>query len=264
MAATSGSGYEKIKVTVTNDGQIVRILMATPPANVLDAQAMTEVMKCLDNEAADPTVKAIVFEGEGKHYCFGASVPEHVKEKAGDMISAFHRLFKKLLATNTITISLVRGQCLGGGMELATFCNFIFAETSAKFGQPEIQLAVLPPVAASILPGIIGQLRADDLILTGRSIDAATAKDWGLVHTVAEAGEGEAALTKFIEKQLLPKSASSLRMANRASRSGWYEWLGEKLDKMEHLYVKELMETNDANEGINAFLEKRKPEYKNN
>ena len=158
-------------------------------------------------------------------------------------------------------VAVVRGQCLGGGMELASFCSFIIAEPSAKFGQPEIQLAVFPPVAALILPKIVGQLRADDLVMTGRTIDAATAKEWGLVNTVTE--DAAKTLDEFIEQHILPKSAQSLRYANRAVRSSWYKNLPAELDEMEHLYVKELMETFDANEGINAFLEKRAPEWRN-
>ena len=147
-------------------------------------------------------------------------------------------------------------------MELAGFCNFIIAQPSARFGQPEISLGVFPPVAAVIFPSIIGQLRADDLILTGRSIDAQTAHNWGLVHEVAE--DANEAVEKFITKRILPKSASSLKHAVRAARSGWITTLGVKLDEMEHLYVKELMETADANEGITSFLEKRTPIWKNN
>lgn len=253
--------YEKIKVEITHDGQVLRVTLATPPANILDGQTMAEVVSCLGSEGASQDLKAIVFAGEGKHFCFGASVAEHQKEQAPAMIAGFHSLFKKLLARQTPLIALVRGQCLGGGMELASFCNFVLAEPSAKFGQPEIQLAVLPPVASAILPGIIGQLRADDLVLTGRSIDAETAREWGLVHAVAE--DGEALLATFLEKQLLPKSAAALRTANRAVRAHWNSTLSSTLDEMERLYVDDLMETADANEGIAAFLEKRKPAWKN-
>ena len=254
--------YQKISVSFTHDGAVLRIILATPPANILDAATMAEIVDCLDKEAGSKQIRAIVFEGEGKHFCFGASVEEHQKEQAPAMISGFHGLFKKLLATEIPLIALVRGQCLGGGMELAAFCSFIIAEPSAKFGQPEIQLAVFPPVAALILPGIIGQARADDMVLTGRSIDAATALNWGLVCEVAE--DGEAALQALLKKQFLPKSASSLRFAYRAVRSTWFKDLGAALDEIEHLYVKELMESADANEGIMSFLEKRKPDWKNN
>jgi len=257
---TDNKVYRKIRVGRLHDGQFLHMTLAAPPANILDGETMAEIVGCLEAEASDPHLKAVVFEGEGKHFCFGASVEEHTKAKAGAMIAGFHGLFKRLLATDLVTIALVRGQCLGGGMELALFCNFIIAEPKARFGQPEIQLAVFPPVAAQLLPGIIGQLRADDMILTGRSIDAQTAKEWGLVHAVAE--DGRAALDDLLLTHLAPKSASSLRMANRAARSSWHRDLGARLDEMERLYVDGLMSTHDANEGIGAFLEKRKPEWK--
>jgi cyclohexa-1,5-dienecarbonyl-CoA hydratase len=253
--------YEKIKVETTHEGQVLRITLSSPPANILDGQTMTEIVACLDSEGASQDLKAIVFAGEGKHFCFGASVAEHQKDQAPAMIAGFHGLFKQLLAIQTPLVALVRGQCLGGGMELASFCNFILAEPSAKFGQPEIQLAVLPPVASAILPGIVGQLRADDIVLTGRSIDAETAREWGLVHAVAE--DGEALLGELLDKHLLPRSAASLRFANRAVRHHWHAALAQTLDEMERLYVGGLMETADANEGIACFLEKRKPEWKN-
>jgi len=250
---------EKIKVRRENDGQVLRIVLASPKGNVLDAQMMAEITACIDGEAADKDLKAIVFEGEGKHFCFGASVPEHVKEKAPEMIRGFNGLFKKLLACGVPTFALVRGQCLGGGMELAAFCNFVIAEPSAMFGQPEIVLGVFPPVAALILPGIVGQSRADDLVLTGRSIDAQTALAWGLVHAVAD--DGEKLLADALAKHFLPKSAESLRHANRAVRESWYRELNAALDRMERAYVVDLMGTHDANEGIAAFLEKRPPKW---
>jgi cyclohexa-1,5-dienecarbonyl-CoA hydratase len=252
---------EKIKVRHDYDGQVLRVTLSAPPGNVLDAQMMGEITACLDHHAADKKLKAIVFEGEGKHFCFGASVPEHTKEKAPEMIRGFHGLFKKLLACAVPTFALVRGQCLGGGMELAAFCNFVIAEPSAKFGQPEIVLAVFPPVAALILPGIVGQSRADDLVLTGRSIDAQTALAWGLVHAVAD--DGNALLADALAKHFLPKSAESLRHANRAVREAWHRELPAALDRMERAYVNDLMETHDANEGIGAFLEKRTPKWEN-
>jgi cyclohexa-1,5-dienecarbonyl-CoA hydratase len=253
--------HEKIKVETTHEGQVLRITLATPPANILDGQTMAEIVACLGEEGASQDLKAIVFSGEGKHFCFGASVAEHQKDQAPAMIAGFHGLFKQLLALETPLVALVRGQCLGGGMELAAFCNFVLCEPSAKFGQPEIQLAVLPPVASAILPGIIGQLRADDIVLTGRSIDAETAREWGLVHAVAD--DGEALLGELLDSHLLPKSAASLRFANRAVRHRWHAALGQTLDEMERLYIGGLMETADANEGIACFLEKRKPEWKN-
>jgi len=252
---------EKIEVRLEHEGQVLRIVLASPPANILDAATMAEIVACLEHHQGQADIKALVFEGQGKHFSFGASVEEHQKEQAPQMIAAFHGLFKKLVAFSVPTFALVRGQCLGGGMELVSFCNFILAAPEAKFGQPEIQLAVFPPVAAVILPGIIGQLRADDLVLTGRSIDAQTACDWGLVHHVAE--DIEAVLQDALATHFLPRSAAALRHALRAVRREWVEELSAKLDRMERAYVDELMATEDANEGITAFLAKRKPEWKN-
>ena len=257
----SQASFDKIKVESTHDKQVLRIVLADPPGNVLSASMMKQIDDCLNTEDANPALKAIVFEGQGKHFCFGASVEEHQKDQAPEMIRGFHALFKRILALTVPTFALVRGQCLGGGMELAAFCNFIFAEPKARFGQPEIVLGVFPPVAALILPHLIGQSRADDIILTGRSIDAATAHNWGLVNTVADdAGQ---ALSQFLDTHILPKSAIALRFAHRASRHYWVHKLGEQLDGMERFYVDELMGTQDANEGIAAFLQKRPPDWKN-
>ena len=252
---------KKIHVTREFDDAVLRISLATPPGNILDAATMAEITACLKQHANDNNIKAIVFEAQGKHFSFGASVEEHQKDQAPKMIRDFHGLFKTLLSTGFVTIAVVQGQCLGGAMELVSFCNFIFCDETAKFGQPEIQLGVFPPVAAVLLPGVIGQLRADDLVLTGRTIDATTAQSWGLVHQVCQNPKED--LASFLERTILPKSAESLRHANKAVRRDWYRQLAAKLDLMETAYVQELMETEDANEGIRSFLEKRKPAWKN-
>jgi cyclohexa-1,5-dienecarbonyl-CoA hydratase len=204
-----------------------------------------------------PGLKLLVFEGEGPHFCFGASVQEHRREQAADMLKGFHGMFLQLVDLAVPTAAVVRGQCLGGGMELAIFCQWIFAAPTAKFGQPEIQLGVFPPPASVILPLKLGQAAADHLCLSGESWTAEQARAAGLVHEVAE--DPMAALDAFFDKHLKPKSPSSLRMAVRAARLGFHQALREKLPALERLYVDELMATHDANEGIAAFLEKRPP-----
>ena len=146
-------------------------------------------------------------------------------------------------------------------MELAIFCNWIFASTTARFGQPEIQLAVFPPPASVILPLKLGQGRADHLCLTGESWTAEQALETGLVQDVSE--DPAAALDAFVQTHLLKKSASSLRMAVRAARCNFNAALRQQLPQVERLYIDELMSTHDANEGIGAFLEKRKPRWTN-
>lgn len=256
--------YQLIQVEKAFDGAVVKITLNAPKANVLEAAMLEEILALLKTLHDDKDVKLIVFEGAGKHFSFGASVPEHTKDKAAMMLKAFHGMFFELVRLAIPTMAIVRGQCLGGGMELALFCNFIFAETSAVFGQPEIMLGVLPPPASVMLWRKVGQAHADDIILTGRSIDAAEAEKIGLVNVlVPEGSDAWTAASEWISKHIIPKSSPCLRITNKATRLDFFRAIVEDLPRMEALYLKEIMETHDANEGINSFLEKRKAEWKN-
>jgi len=256
--------YRLIKCERHFDNAVLKIILNAPKANVLEAAMLAEILQELDAVEKDKDLKLIVFEGEGKHFSFGASVPEHTKENAAMMLKAFDGMFFQLVKLAVPTMAIVRGQCLGGGMELALFCNLIVADSTAAFGQPEIVLGVFPPPASVMLPLKIGQTYADDLALSGRSVTGAEAHQIGLVNLLV--GEGQDAWEvgrAWTEKHILPKSASSLRIGNKAVRMGFFRRIMEDLPRMESLYLKELMESHDANEGIGAFLEKRKPEWKN-
>jgi cyclohexa-1,5-dienecarbonyl-CoA hydratase len=246
------------------DGAAVKITLNSPKANILEAAMLAEIQHALDELTCAPEVKVIVFEGSGKHFSFGASVQEHTKENAAMMLRAFHKMFHTLVDMAVPTVAVVRGQCLGGGMELALFCNFIVADKTAMFGQPEIVLGVFPPPASVMLPRKVGQAWADDIALTGRSISAEEGYRIGLVNMLA--GEGQDAHTAamdFITAHILPKSAACLKTANQAVRMDFFRRLKEDLPRMEGLYLKELMESHDANEGIGAFLAKRAPKWEN-
>ena len=158
-------------------------------------------------------------------------------------------------------LAAVQGQCLGGGLELASFCHWIFSSPGAHYGQPEVNLGVFPPIASLILPWRVGQTRADDLILTGKSITAVEAMTIGLVHEVSEDPLGTA-LT-YMEQHILSKSAAALKHTVQAARWQMYRTLREEIPKLEEMYVNKLMETEDANEGIQSFIEKRPPVWKN-
>ncbi len=255
--------YKLIRSETYQEGAVQKIILNSPKANVLEAAMLGEINAVLDDLLNHKELKLLVFEGEGKHFSFGASVPEHTKENAAMMLKAFHEMFFKLIRLAVPTMAVVRGQCLGGGMELALFCNFIFADATARFGQPEIVLGVFPPPASVMLSLKVGQSYADDLALTGRSVDAAEALRIGLARISEEGQDAWEAADKWIAQHILPKSASSLRIANKAVRMNFFRRVLEDLPRMEGLYLKELMESHDANEGINAFIAKRKPEWKN-
>jgi cyclohexa-1,5-dienecarbonyl-CoA hydratase len=255
---------EKILIESLHDGQVIRMILNAPKANVLDAEMMAELQKALDDLCGRPSVKLVQFTGAGDHFCFGASVAEHTRENAPQMLKQFHRLFYTLADLAVPTAAVVSGQCLGGGMELALMCNFMFADRSAMLGQPEIQLGVFAPPASLLLPMKIGQARADDILLTGRVMSAEDAHGMGLLTALYDDRESMlAGVDAWTEKQMVRKSASSLRFAVKAARLEFNRVVKERLEEQERFYIDQLMATHDASEGIASFLEKRKPDWHN-
>ncbi|NQV38084.1 MAG: enoyl-CoA hydratase/isomerase family protein [Candidatus Marinimicrobia bacterium] len=244
------------------DGQVIRITLNAPKANILDAEMMEELQSALDSFKSRPQIKLLQFTGTGNHFSFGASVAEHTKENAPQMLSQFHQLFFTLMDLAIPTAAIVSGQCLGGGSELALMCNFLFCDQSAYLGQPEILLGVFAPPASLILPMKIGQTRADEMLLSGKSINAETADKFGLVTHLYENSEAlKSGVDAWVEKNILPKSASSLRFAVKAGRYQFNLTLRKHLNALATFYTTELMASKDANEGIMAFLEKRPPKW---
>ncbi len=255
---------EKIRIEYTHDNSVARIILDDGKGNVLDNIMMLELIELLESFKENKDLKLITFEGEGKNFSFGASVEEHTKEFAEAMIKTFHKIFTTIIDLSIPTMAKISGQCLGGGMELALICNFLFADKTAVMGQPEIVLGVIPPPASLILPLKIGNARAEELLITGRSMDAAEAEGMGLLNKVYDDNETMNAETElWISKNIVRKSASSLRFAVKTARTTFNYILGNKLPVVEYIYVNQLMETKDASEGINAFLEKRRPVWEN-
>jgi len=250
-----------IRLEALDGGAIWRAVLNTPKANILDIEKCDILSDIFAQAGREPGLKAILIEGEGPHFSFGASVPEHLPDRIQAMLSGFHGLFYRILDSNLVTLAAVRGQCLGGGMELAIFCNRLFASPDAHFGQPEIMLGVIAPVASVMLAERVGRGRAEDLCLSGRSVTAEDGLAMGLVDEVA-ADPGAAALA-YARKHLLPKSASSLRVAVQAVRGSFNERFRNELARVERLFLEDLMSTADAQEGLQAFIEKRDPEWKN-
>lgn len=229
--------------------------------NVLDSALIDALVAVFEEAASSRELKAICLRGPGKDFSFGASVKEHSPQEVGDMLPRFHRLFRAMDASAVVSLAAVRGQCLGGGLELASFCHRVFAAPDARLGQPEIVLGVFAPVASLILPERIGRANAEDLCLTGRVVGASEAAEMGLVDVVTE--EPEKAALAYAREHLLPRSASSLRHAVRALRLPLSRRLEGELARLETLYLEDLMGTEDAAEGIQAFLEKRAPVWRN-
>lgn len=230
-----------------------------PPLNILDMDAMGEINQALDAATARPEIRLIVFAGNGpKAFSAGVDAKDHTPERVAEMLGRFHGIFRTLYASDKISIARVHGHCLGGGCELATFCDFVIAAEDARFGQPEIKLGCFPPVAAIILPALIGQRRALDLLLTGKTITAQEALASGLVNRVVPLAELDAAVDDCIA-QLSALSAPVLALTKKAIFAATGLDFNRALGEVEEIYLKSLMQTADAQEGIRAFLEKRAP-----
>lgn len=249
----------KIAATRACEGQLLQVTLDAPPANVLDSQMLSEIERTVDEHAASPGLKAVVFTGAGNHFSFGASVQEHRAERVAEMLAQFHGLFRRLDELGVPTFAVVGGKCLGGGLELAAYCTWLFSTPDASFGQPEIKLAVFPPMASVLLPWRVGGGVAADLCVSGRTVGAEEAHRMGLVNDISD--DPMAACMNFFGEHIAPLSASSLRFAERAVRTELRRALKHNLQEVERMYVDELMKTADANEGINAFLEKRRPVF---
>ncbi len=255
------SGNDTVRLERLDDDEVWRVWLATPKANILDMDKVERLGKIFAQAAEQRDLKVILIEGEGPHFSFGASVEEHLPGKFESMIPGFHRLFELLFDSEVATLAVVRGQCLGGALELASLCNRVFAAPDAMMGQPEIALGVFAPVASVALADRIGRSRAEDLCLSGRSIGAEEALRIGLVDLVTD-DPGAAALA-YAREHLAQHSASSLRLAQRALRGAYRQRFRQELKTVERLYVETLMATADANEGLRAFMEKRAPRWKN-
>ena len=252
--------FEHIQFNVS-DG-VARLTLNRPPLNVLNIAMMREINAALEG-LDESSVKVLVFEAaEGsKAFSAGVDVADHTADKVEEMIEVFHRIFRLLDGLDVPTLAVVGGAALGGGCELALFCDMLIASEKASFGQPEIQVGVFPPIAAVALPGIIGHKKAMELLLTGDRIRAAEAERLGLVNKVVPPEELQTAADEFVGK-LSSLSGAVLRLTKRAIQVGSAGSFAEGLAAVEELYLGPLMDTEDAHEGLAAFMEKRAPVWK--
>jgi len=249
-------------INYSEDGGVARITLAREPLNILNIAMMEDINAALDELKGRTDIKVIVFDAEGKAFSAGVDVGEHMGDTASKMIEVFHGMFRRLNETGITSIAVVDGNALGGGCELATFCDIVIASDKSKFGQPEIQVGVYAPIACIIWPKIMGRKKALELLLSGKVFGADEACKLGLVNAVVPSEEIKEESGKLIGG-LASLSAPVLKLTRRATNRDYEDQFSKQLKKVEKVYLNELMATADAHEGLNAFLEKRKPDWKN-
>ena len=248
------------KVSFSTTEHAYRVTLDDPPLHILDIAMLEELRDALRRVKADRHCLIIDATGE-KAFSAGASVQDHIGDRVATMLAVFHDCFRILARLDLVTVALVRGAALGGGCELALGCDFVLASDRARFGQPEISLGVFPPVAAYQLSRQIAPRKGLELLLTGDPIGAADAERLGLVNAVFPADSFESSCEEWLKK-LYRQSASSVHLAKKAFRLAQAVDFEERLAAVERMYLEELMKTSDANEGLAAFVEKRKPVWR--
>jgi len=249
-----------LKIWLERDGALLRLRLDRPKANIVDAAMIAALQAAFAAHRAAKGLRGVLLDASGPHFSFGASVEEHLADRCAAMLSALHALIITMVEFPLPILTVVRGQCLGGGLEVALAGGPIFSTPDAKLGQPEMSLGVFAPAASCLLPWRVNQPNAEDLLFSGRSISGTEAKAMGLVQTVAD--DPESAALQYFDQHLAPKSAAALACAVAAVRASLIRELRTRLQEVETLYLERLMKTHDANEGLAAFLARRAPSWK--
>jgi cyclohexa-1,5-dienecarbonyl-CoA hydratase len=258
MAIAVESKFARLAVDAS--ASVARITLRHSPLNVIDIPMMEELAQALAEAEARPDISVVVLSGDGRAFSSGVDVAAHTPDKIEEMLTKFHTVIRLLVSSKKVTVAAVHGHCLGGGAELALVCDIVYTTASAHWGFPEIKLACYPPVACTALAALVGQKRASELILTGRTISGAEAADIGLANR-SVADEELARVVNSSVQELVALSPEALAVTKKAI----YAWDAMHFDKglarAEKLYLEELMKTSDVREGTLAFMEKRKPKW---
>ena len=244
-----------------SDG-VARITLNRPKFNMMDIDMIKEINSLLESFVSEQDLKCVVFDAEGKHFCTGVEVGDHKPDKVDDMIPNFNRIFELLEQIDVPVVAVVKGFCLGGGMELAIACDIIVADKGASFGQPEIKVGFFPPYAAIRLPQLVGPAKAIEICTTGSFYSAEESKALGMVAHVAEEGQLYETAEKIV-KEIRGNSPLIIRLNKRAVRQHLGLDFKQALAGVSDLFLNKLMKTEDTLEGIASYEEKRKPAWKN-
>lgn len=250
-----------MSISARKSERVLQVSIERPPLNVLDLATLTDLDRIIAESAPDPSIDVVVLQGAGQRaFSAGVDVRDHTRDKVPEMLSVVHGVMRRLLALPQVTVALVRGVCFGGGCELASCCDFILASDDSSFATPEIHVGCYPPVALARFASLIGYHRAAEMILTGRRYSAQEAASLGLVNQVVPGEQLESSLQSLLD-ELLGKSSAVLRITLKGLRELSLKGFDDLLRRSEEIYCAELLQTADVEEGVQAFLAKRKPRW---
>lgn len=253
--------FENITFEIKEDKAFLTI--NRPPLNILNISSMEEINEAISSLTGKNDIKVLVMAGKGdKAFSAGVDVTDHTEDKVEKMLQVFHDIFRNMLKLDQVTVAALKGLTLGGGCEIALFCDLIIAADNLKIGQPEIKLSVLAPVALLVLPRLIGLKKASELLLTGKTIEAVEAERIGLINKVVPLASFSSELESFVQP-FSELSSTGLKYSKKGIQLGLETDFINGLERIEKIYREELMASEDAHEGLKAFMERRKPLWKN-
>jgi cyclohexa-1,5-dienecarbonyl-CoA hydratase len=259
MATQAATKYSRISMEF--DTPVARVTLNNPPLNIIDISMMEELFNALTEIEARSDISVVIMSGSQKAFSAGVDIAAHIPDQIEQMLTKFHAVIRSIISSTKVSIAAVHGRCLGGGAELAMVCDLVYTSELATWGFPEIKLGCFPPVAVTVLAALVGQKQAADLVLTGRSITGREAATIGLANAVVPEVDLEHTLQQAVH-HLTQLSPAALAVTKKAI----YAWDSIHFDKglarAEKIYFDELMKTQDAQEGITAFLEKRQPVWR--
>lgn len=255
--------YENILVEIS--GPVARIALNKPQTNnSLTIRMMNEIIQAIEELHDARSVRVIRLEAtkECKAFSAGVALSDATPERAFQMVETFHGIFKALLEISKPVMTVVRGPAVGAGCELALFGDLVVVTENAQFAQPEVKAGLFPPIAAIMLPHLVGPKRALQMILFGERINAQEALRLGLVNRVTTEAELENVVNGIIS-QVSDQSAPVLEMAKKVIFQSMGLPLLEAMKNSANIYLNQLMDLEDSQEGLRAILERRKPVWKN-
>lgn len=262
---TANSGLEGLLDAQLNENGLLTLTLARPPLNVLNTALLQALARLLEQAATDARVQVLLLSAQGERYfSAGVDVAEHGAPQVDEMLAAFHAVARQLYEFPLPTVAALNGTALGGGLELALACDLRLAVADAQLGQPEIRLAVFAPVAAILLPRLLPAAVAREMLLGGRVLSAAEAMQFGLLNRLLPRTEFVTGVTEFLAPYLQLSRAAQLhnKRALRCAEERCNDSFAAQLHALERQYLGELMATQDAHEGIAAFMEKRPPRWR--
>jgi cyclohexa-1,5-dienecarbonyl-CoA hydratase len=249
-------------VKVHVDGEVARLTLDRPQHNLLNERMLAEIAAGINTLGQRNEIKLIILDSARKAFCGGIELGEYTQRRVFQLFEAFNGVYSAMLDTSKPILLVINGPAFGGGAELAALGDLVIATPKARFAQPEIKIGVYPPMAAAVLPYILGPKQALELVLTGEAISAERAQEMGLVNWLVPEEELEKKVAEVVAK-VTAQSGAVLAMAKKAILGSLGLPLREGVRASMKVFLNDLADLEDSQEGLRALVEKRAPKWKN-